>query len=378
MKKVKLFVMFSLLLVSLFNLAGCGEKVKVIHISSKEDLLLLQDGGNFILDNDIDCEGMSLKAVQNFNGSIDGNGHKIHNVKFISENNCFGLIGGTIDSHYETNIIKNLAITDFLIDTNLASGNNELFIGGIIAFNRGTTIENCYVDGNILIDVNVKDVNIGGISGYINGITKIKNCYSNVDIKVEVNNSSFSSSTIDVGGLVGEGHNSKVTCENVLFTGSIDIDTSFTNSLLATVRAGGIYGYADGYNYIKYSLSTPEKIVCSAYFDKNVYLGALVGHMYEWQKCIEYSYWCDYYDETLSEEDKKIMCSLYSSKYYYGTNINLYKTNMLQENFMKGDYTFKDLNGDTKDSFLNFDSSIWNFGYMENEKFIYPSLKVFD
>lgn len=389
MKKLKLFVMFSLLLVSLFNLAGCGEKVKVTHISSKEDLLLLQDGGNFILDNDIDCEGLSLKAIQNFSGSIDGNGYVIKNVNFISDNHCFGLIGSIATSSSVT--FKNLGIVDFTIDTLKATSTNSLYAGGLLASNLQNNdaqnfneiiIENCYADGDINIDINVKDLYVGGLVGASNRPVTINNSYSDVDIECDLNDSSFSSFNAKVGGLMGyswsyRSHPSYFN--NNVFTGSIDVDTTLGISLKSNIKAGGIVGAMDGYHEMSYCLSTPDYILASSFFKDNVYIGGLTGHFSEWNGAITYSYYCNYDDDSLIENERHQKCSIYQGNTYaYGTGVKLYKTDMLSKDFMKGDYTFTDLDGKRKDSFLNFSEEIWNFGKFDGDNFINPSLKVFD
>lgn len=394
MKKVKVITFLSMLLLFLFVFAACNESggnKEYIHLSTKEDLLLLNNGGNFILDNDIDCEGLSFKSVQAFKGEFNGNGHKIYNVNFISDNNCFGLIA-TInngDKASEDVTIKNLAVTNFTIDTNLAASDNTLYVGGILGLNwysdhnwGHVLIENCYVDGNITIDVNSKDIHVGGLVGFNTRSLEVKNCMSNVNITCSVNNGLFSSCSLNVGGLVGESYNYRgyyPEIENCLFTGSIDIKTTLESSLSAKLRVGGMLGYGDGYNYIKYCLSAPKKITCDAYFDRNVYMGALAGYLEEWAECVQYSYYCNYYNEDLTDEEKLLNCSQYKGKMYaYGTGVKLEKYKMLQADYMKGDYTFTDLEGNTKDSFLNFNSEIWNFGHFEGENFINPNLKVFD
>ena len=78
------------------------------------------------------------------------------------------------------------------------------------------------------------------------------------------------------------------------------------------------------------------------------------------------------------EDEREEKCSVYKGNLYtYGTGVKLYKTDMLQKDFMKGDYTFTDLEGNTKDSFLNFDENIWNFGHFSDGRFVNPSLKSF-
>lgn len=380
-------------IVTLFSLSSCNENNKeeivYTHISSKEDLLLLNNGGNFILDNDIDCEGLSLKAVQDFTGTINGNNYKIHNVKFISENNYFGLIGSVKNGISEDVIVKNLGIENFVIDTNLASSDSTLYLGGIIGGNYQTStsypyiiIENCYVDGTINVDVNVKDLHAGGMVGFSSRRLKMSNCYSDVDISCEVNNSFFKKASLNVGGLVGEtyeysGHKSKF--ENTLFTGSLEFDTTLTSSLTTYIKAGGIVGYSDGICDIKYCLSTPTKILLNSYFEENVMIGFICGKTTYSDEYVKYSYWCNYDDNTLLDDERKNKCSIRNCKVYtYGTSVKYYKDLMLSEEFMKGNYTFIDLNGETKDSFLQFDSNIWNYGYYQDDEFVYPSLKSFN
>ena len=365
----------------LIGISSCEKAKDYIHLSTKEDLLKLADGGDFILDNDIDCEGLSLKAIQNFSGSIDGNGYVIKNVNFISDNHCFGLIGSIATS----------SSVDFTIDTLKATATNSLYAGGLLASNLQNNdaqnfneiiIENCYADGDINIDINVKDLYVGGLVGASNRPVTINNSYSDVDIECDLNDSSFSSFNAKVGGLMGytwsyRSHPSYFN--NNVFTGSIDVDTTLGISLKSNIKAGGIVGAMDGYHEMSYCLSTPDYILASTFFKDNVYIGGLTGHFSEWNGAITYSYYCNYDDDSLMENERRQKCSIYQGNTYaYGTGVKLYKTDMLSKDFMKGDYTFTDLDGKRKDSFLNYSDEIWNFGKFDGENFINPSLKVFD
>ena len=63
--KKKLLPIFSALfclIVCLFGFTACNN-VATVHISTPEDLLKMADGGNFVLDNDIDCGGMTLNRI---------------------------------------------------------------------------------------------------------------------------------------------------------------------------------------------------------------------------------------------------------------------------------------------------------------------------
>ena len=53
----------------------------VKHISNLEELLNMERTGNYILSQDIDCDGSIIPCiVGDFSGVLDGNGHKISNL----------------------------------------------------------------------------------------------------------------------------------------------------------------------------------------------------------------------------------------------------------------------------------------------------------
>lgn len=358
-------------------------ELKIVHISTAEDLLLLSDGGSFVLDNDIDCEGYSYRGVIDFDGKIDGKGHVIKNVKFINpdDSNCIGLISSTSDDV----TIKNLGIENFTIDTNLAASNDIVFVGGLIAFGgkHNIKIKNCYVQGKINVDVNSKTTYIGGFVGYNWGSyyhNYINNSLSNVDINVNLDNSLFKSSEIYIGGFKASGD---CRMENDIFVGSVKMKTTLEGSVGAKVVVGGLVGDAE--LHAESCLSLPSKIVCNSWLNEtvgtftNVKAGAMAGVYYTASE-IDYCYWCSYDDSELADNERAIKCSQRDISYNSsGTELYVYRTDMMLKSFMKGDYTFTDLNGSTRDSFLTFDEDIWNFGYYtEDGSFVNPSLKIFE
>ena len=134
--------------VCLFGFTACNNFVTV-HISTPEDLLKLADGGNFVLDNDIDCGGMTLNSisVNEENAlTLNGNGHVIKNVKIGAQNNCFGLVYGDGD----------ITITD-----------GKLFVGAFVVLcNQHAKLTRCYANGNIDIAIKNSTTNVGGLVGY--------------------------------------------------------------------------------------------------------------------------------------------------------------------------------------------------------------------
>ena len=374
----KYLVMILMVSLSAFALFSCGgddgeDEIVPTHISTKEDLLLLSDGGHFVLDNDIDCEGLSLKAISNFWGSIDGQGYKIHNVKLISDTNCFGLIGSIKDATEDSGIdatIKNLALTDFTIDTDYASGNGSVFVGGLVGINNAQLeINGCYVSGNINVDANSSETYIGGVVGYCFDLSTIKNTTSDVNLSCYVDQKTLKNCKVYTGGFVGQigsYWSSATELENLVFAGSIDVDTSLTNTLNMTIRIGGMVGEVEGYIDMVSCLSVPDFIKYDTLLDLDTKVGMLVGVKDESE--ILYSYWCDYSDYSLAEGERNIKCSLRpSTANSLGTPIALYKYQMLEDDFMVGDYTFDDMNGARKDSFLSFDPALWSFGGLNSD-----------
>lgn len=133
---------------------------------------------NAILLNDIDCTGVTIEPIQymfysnnGYKGTFDGNYHIIKNLTITPpEYSNYNFYAGFFA---ETNkaTIKNLGLE------NLTSNNSDssYYFGGIAGSSDYSTIENCYVTGNV--------------SGYnkSNGLVyndyncNIKNCFSAID-----------------------------------------------------------------------------------------------------------------------------------------------------------------------------------------------------
>lgn len=359
----------------LLFLCGCELflEPEVNHISTKEELAYLSDGGNFIIDNDIDCEGYSFKAIENFDGSIQGNGKKIRNVKFISDNNCFGLIGSASNLS-----VSNLGIENFTIDTNHKSSSNALYIGGIVGYvTKDYQLTSCYTKGNIIVDINNKETYIGGMVGVNEDLGKINSCMSDVSIEAKLNETSISSGNLAAGGLIGE---SRVYSEinKSLTLGSIEVDTVLNLALGYSVYAGGIIGHADSSIIIKCCLSVFNKIKVSTFMKSNSKIGGIAGRLKKESSESEFNYYCGY-DVEGDQEFRNLYCSIFEGKKNdFGNGMILERNKLLQKDFMQGNYSFFDLNQKQQDSFLEFSPDVWNFGEYHGDSFIKPSLKIFN
>lgn len=179
-------------------------------IRSVDDLYGINNNleGNYILMNDIDLSqtapggewdfGNGWRPIDNFSGTLNGNGYRIMNMTIYgtgNNENRFGLFaelrGGTI---------KNLGLVNINIDIA-----NAYDIGGIAAdshYYYHSEIENCFVTGTIISQNNTNTTNIGAIvGGYDNGDVSVSDCYSNVNITAK-------GDTI-VGGICSYGYSCK-------------------------------------------------------------------------------------------------------------------------------------------------------------------------
>ena len=201
--------------------------------------------GNYRLAADIslsayaDWEPIGVSGAP-FRGKIDGNGHKITNLKIdrMTETlaGLFGYVYGgviinlvlenvNIDGGFYAGAIAGFAGSSTITNcrsTGSITGNiddTRGYAGGITGFANDSTITDCHGT----VSINAKNY-AGGITGYALGST-ISDCSSAVNI-----NSVFSA-----GGIAGDANNSTITdCQSTGdITGSID-----------TGHAGGITGDA--------------------------------------------------------------------------------------------------------------------------------------
>ena len=147
-----------------------------------------------------------------FRGTYDGGGNTISGIRTIQRDHrgIFGYVdGGTI---------RNLALSNSQIG-------GENYLGGIVGCNLGGTIQNCRVDGSVLIPGFRNTSHHGGIAGYnVNG--HIIGCLSGADIHNSSHNGYF-------GGLVG--YFKGGTLKDCLYTGSFVSAISYYGALLGVL-----------------------------------------------------------------------------------------------------------------------------------------------
>jgi len=132
------------------------------------------------------------KETKAFTGSYDGKGHVIDSLYFARPAGSYqGLFGYTMGD-----TIRNLGVTN-------VSFQGKDRIGGLVGFNSGTVINQCFSSGSI----SGKEY-AGGLIG-LNSLSTVNDCYSTANLN----------GTSKVGGLVGRHENA--TLNNCYSTGSV-------------------------------------------------------------------------------------------------------------------------------------------------------------
>ena len=224
---------------------GSGTRYDPYIIRTGGQLLLMNDYDDdyyFRIDGDIDLNNKNWKPIEEFSGTLDGNGHTIYNLRIDRDDISYrGLIGSN------KGVVKNLIIRGVVIKGDnsgaIAGSSSESgqinnchvtftessalsgsTVGGVVGTNRGY-IDKCTVNStneNFAISGN----SIGGIAGNSGGT--ITNCFVNMRFNGED----------EVGGIVGSA--SYVRIEGCSYEGQI----------FGSEKLGGIAGSISKDSYI--------------------------------------------------------------------------------------------------------------------------------
>lgn len=165
------------------------------------------------LKQDLDMTGYDVRPVPVFNGTFNGNGHKITGFYYDD----IGTNEGLFRYLSETGIIKNLNI-----EITMTPEGNEKNIGGLCGENRGI-IEKCNVMGYI-----EGLENTGGVAGVNEASGKIIDCSNGAEVNGEKN----------TGGIAGYNYGNIINSNNIGPINTKPCDTA--------EGMGGIAGYSEG------------------------------------------------------------------------------------------------------------------------------------
>ena len=163
--------------------------------------------GKFILTADIDMDGKDFKGfTSDFSGTIDGQGHKVKNLKVeFDGDNEKGVFYKTVSA-----TIKNIAFENMQV---LGHGTKRI---GLVGNALGTTFEQVAVTGKV-----DGDDNVALLAGHADNVT-IKNCYVSGEVVA----------AMQAGGFIGQLEGKGASIENSYFNGDIKVT---------------IYGWAAGF-----------------------------------------------------------------------------------------------------------------------------------
>jgi len=243
-------------------------------VVSLKSLAKFVNGGNKLqgksvkLTADIDLAGEEWTPIGNstntFNGTFDGQGHKISNLVVTGNNSYVGLFGFTTNGEIKNLVVENAQVSGRLgvgviagspytsKITNVAvtghvKVNGMAYVGGVGGRNAyanwdGVTVNvdaSSYVNANSVEDGTAYRTYVGGVCGFNGeGGHSFKNIKSNINV---------TGSTIDVGGLFGIAHYSN-KFENCSCSGNVEVTGA--ESAEDAQEMGGIAGVwhnADGY-----------------------------------------------------------------------------------------------------------------------------------
>lgn len=206
----------------------------------KKDGSLNGDGSNLRKWTPI---GSLIKGIP-FQGTFDGQGHKISGLYFNDGASAVGLFGFAVQGAS----IKNVGVVDSYI-------RGESNVGMIVGQIAGeVNISNVYTKGA----VEVSRYQVGGIVGYITGVLTIENSYNEASVTGPYSNSY-------AGGLVG-----------FLYTGRLSINNCYNlGSVSAPNTTGGLVGFSSAAVSLSNSYNFGEIIYDSMLHDD---VGAVVGY----------------------------------------------------------------------------------------------------
>lgn len=211
-------------------------KYKTIEISTKEGLLAMESNKaeKYILTADIDLEGETWTPLSLENVALDGNNHKISNLKIESTDQNekeFGLFKAY------SGIIENLTLENVDIQITKYEGSEATetdekpATGGIIGYAGNTLLKNCTVTGNIRAGTD----NVGGLVGHNKqgAITVFRGCTNEANVTAIANKGN------NFGGMIG--------CA----LGPVQINSSINkgNIVAGQYNAGGMIGCAESSGY---------------------------------------------------------------------------------------------------------------------------------
>lgn len=176
--------------------SGDGSEESPFQLSSCADIQVIHDNlsANYQLETNIDCDGVVMTpigAIGNpFIGTLDGNGYTISNVILTSSTYDSGIFGRTENASFSNLYLDNITIsgtdnvgaligtatyttTSRISLTNSSVTGTGEFVGGIVGYLGGSSIEKSYAEDTTVTGDNL----VGGLAGIAIGPSTISQSY---------------------------------------------------------------------------------------------------------------------------------------------------------------------------------------------------------
>ncbi|MCQ2121977.1 MAG: InlB B-repeat-containing protein [Fibrobacter sp.] len=229
---------------------------------------------NAIVVDNIDCDGNEFKpdtsgnggfipigGKQNpktYTGTFDGNGKVITNLHIAAPKGQDFYVG-LIAKLGTGGVVKDVVIYDLDIMTKTSSGKND-YVGGIVGYMVGGTIQTCTVAGSSTISARRK---IGGIVGYAeSGL--IEDCLSSVNLEC-VGTGTVNSTPAYVGGICGHAL-SGVTIQSCVYVGGEIVRTCAENNTCLNVTVDADHRE----NSHQYAIAGGDATINNCYYEGSI------------------------------------------------------------------------------------------------------------
>ena len=204
--------------------------------------------GNYKLYTQIDYTGTTYEPIGTaeypFNGTFDGDGYEIDNIKLIDDVESravysgydylglFGYVGSQ-------GCLRNIGLTNMTLTAKYVLGGDAAFV---CARNYGI-IENCYVNGKQTSKLNISNSTAGGICGENYGT--IKGCYADAWVDVATHSGTYSEpqpiATVNHGGTITNCYYIRQSFLNLFINKAVP--SPFERTLTSDVNDGTILGW---------------------------------------------------------------------------------------------------------------------------------------
>lgn len=186
---------------------------------------------NIVIGNPIELDlgkvEKDLIPVHGFTGTLNGNNSTLSGintlpVKMVKDGNITNIYQGLFGSVNNTATIKDLTVKVVGATTQDASYNTELYMGGLVAYMDGGTLENIVVDmsrGNLNITGTGGNAYVGSLVGWISDATLKTASIKNITAFANITGNA--TKTIYAGGAIGYVNDAGVTIDQVATYGKI-------------------------------------------------------------------------------------------------------------------------------------------------------------